>query len=91
MVIVNHYFKVYLKVISDIFMEAISNDSKSKILFFDEIDTVFPSRNKASSFSIRLITQFLSLFDGIDKYKNIKIIGSTNRPNSIDRSPYNKF
>lgn len=68
----------------DIFNEA-KNDSPA-IIFFDEIDGLAPSRDGDSTqeFENRIVTQLLSLMDGLDAQEDVVVMGATNRPDSID-------
>ncbi|PVU88608.1 hypothetical protein BB559_005498 [Furculomyces boomerangus] len=65
--------------------EQISSDKNiPTILFIDEIDAIAPSRDDSSTHETRIISQLLTLMDGIKKRKNVVVVGATNRPNSID-------
>lgn len=72
-----------------IFDEARANSPT--IIFIDEADTVFPSRNlgagMSDSFNLDMVNQFLQEIDGITSGKNkIFIIAATNRVNIIDEA-----
>lgn len=55
------------------------------ILFIDEIDSIAPKREKASGeVERRIVSQLLTLMDGIKGRSSVVVIGATNRPNSID-------
>ncbi|PVU99391.1 hypothetical protein BB560_005509 [Smittium megazygosporum] len=62
---------------------ALENDSFS-ILFIDEIDALAPKRDDLLQFESRLVSQLLTLLDGIIGRENVVVIAATNRPNSID-------
>jgi transitional endoplasmic reticulum ATPase len=57
------------------------------IVFFDELDSIAPSRGAGfgdSGASERVISQLLTEMDGIESLLNVVIIGATNRPDIID-------
>merc|ERR1712070_1329652 len=55
------------------------------IIFIDEIDSIAPKRDKANGeVERRIVSQLLTLMDGLKKRSNVVVIGATNRPNSID-------
>ncbi|KCZ72076.1 AAA family ATPase, CDC48 subfamily [Candidatus Methanoperedens nitroreducens] len=56
------------------------------IIFFDEIDSITPTRgaNSDSHVTERVISQILSEIDGIEDLHNITVIAATNRPDIID-------
>eukprot|EP00753_Platysulcus_tardus_P012728 PLAT3528.1.p1 GENE.PLAT3528.1~~PLAT3528.1.p1 ORF type:complete len:829 (-),score=486.16 PLAT3528.1:123-2573(-) len=55
------------------------------IIFIDEIDSIAPKRDKTNGeVERRIVSQLLTLMDGLKPRSNIVIIGATNRPNSID-------
>ena len=55
------------------------------IIYFDEIDAIAPNRNEAQQGGEkRLVTQLLTLMDGIEKRGQVIVIASTNLPNTID-------
>ena len=57
------------------------------IIFFDEIDSVAPTRGGGisdSNVTERVISQFLTEMDGLEELRNVVIIGATNRPDIID-------
>ena len=71
--------------IREVFERARSN--KPCVLFFDEIDALAPSRTKNSdqnNVMDRIVAQFMTEMDGIDKENNLIIIASTNRPDLVD-------
>ncbi|KRH93535.1 AAA+-type ATPase [Pseudoloma neurophilia] len=66
-----------------IFQEAEKN--APSLIFIDEIDSIAPKREKShGEVERRIVSQLLTLMDGIKKNTNIIILGATNRPNSID-------
>jgi len=57
------------------------------IIFIDEIDSIAPKRDKAASdVDKRVVSQLLTLMDGMKKRSNVVVIAATNRPNSIDEA-----
>lgn len=57
------------------------------IIFIDEIDSIAPKRDKASGeVEKRVVSQLLTLMDGIKGRGHVVIIAATNRPNTIDQA-----
>merc|ERR1711871_1344163 len=55
------------------------------IIFIDEIDSIAPKREKTNGeVEKRIVSQLLTLMDGMKKRSHIIVMGATNRPNSID-------
>ena len=55
------------------------------IIFIDEIDSIAPKREKTQGeVERRIVSQLLTLMDGMKKRSHIIVMGATNRPNSID-------
>lgn len=55
------------------------------IIFIDEIDSIAPKRDKANGeVERRIVSQLLTLMDGMKSRASVIVIGATNRPNSID-------
>ena len=54
------------------------------IVFFDEIETIFPIRKESNPSSERLVTTLLTEMDGLEELNDIIVIGATNRPDMID-------
>ena len=55
------------------------------IIFIDEIDSIAPKRDKAGGeMERRIVSQLLTLMDGIKPSSNVVVIAATNRPNVID-------
>ena len=55
------------------------------IIFIDEIDSIAPKRDKTSGeVERRVVSQLLTLMDGIKKRGHVVVLAATNRPNSID-------
>ncbi|PIN11172.1 AAA+-type ATPase [Handroanthus impetiginosus] len=55
------------------------------IIFIDEIDSIAPKRNKTNGeVERRIVSQLLTLMDGLKARAHIIVIGATNHPNCID-------
>lgn len=55
------------------------------IIFIDEIDSIAPKREKTNGeVERRIISQLLTLMDGMKKRAHVVVMAATNRPNSID-------
>jgi len=55
------------------------------IIFIDEIDSVAPKREKTQGeVEKRIVSQLLTLMDGLKSRAHVIVMAATNRPNSID-------
>ncbi|KAL6649191.1 hypothetical protein ACP70R_013415 [Stipagrostis hirtigluma subsp. patula] len=55
------------------------------IIFIDEIDSIAPKRDKTNGeVERRIVSQLLTLMDGLKTRAHVIVMGATNRPNSID-------
>merc|ERR1712072_893774 len=55
------------------------------IIFIDEIDSIAPKRDKTNGeVEKRIVSQLLTLMDGMKGRGQVVVIGATNRPNSIE-------
>lgn len=55
------------------------------IVFIDEIDAIAPKREKThGEVERRIVSQLLTLMDGLKQRSHVIVMGATNRPNSID-------
>ncbi|RCN45082.1 hypothetical protein ANCCAN_08892 [Ancylostoma caninum] len=55
------------------------------ILFIDEIDAIAPKREKTcGEVKRRIVSQLLTLMDGLKQRSRVVVIAATNRPNSIE-------
>jgi len=55
------------------------------IIFIDEIDSIAPNRDKTGGeVERRVVSQLLTLMDGIKSRSNVVVMAATNRPNTID-------
>lgn len=83
--VLNKYVGESERAVRDIFQRARS--AKPCILFFDEIDSIVPPREKASSeYGARLVNALLTELDGARDRDGIYIMGTTNRPHLIDEA-----
>jgi len=80
------------KNVKRIFEEAKNN--APTILFLDEVDTIFPSRESNSDkdvFTLDIVNQFLVEIDGVKSNKDIFIICATNRIHILDSAIRSRF
>ncbi len=71
------------KKIRDLFDEAEKNSPS--IIFIDEIDAIAPKREETGGeVERRVVSQLLTMMDGLQSRGKVIVIGATNRPNSID-------
>ena len=62
-----------------------AQDNAPSIIFMDEIDAIAPKREEAQGeVERRMVSQLLTLMDGLQARGQVIVIGATNRPNSID-------
>lgn len=55
------------------------------IIFIDEIDSIAPKREKAQGeVEKRIVSQLLTLMDGLKSRSQVIVMAATNRPNTID-------
>jgi len=55
------------------------------IIFIDEIDSIAPKRDKAQGeVDRRIVSQLLTLMDGMKSRAQVVVMAATNRPNTID-------
>ena len=71
------------KKIRDLFEEAEKN--APSIIFIDEIDAIAPKREETQGeVERRVVSQLLTMMDGLNSRGRVVVIGATNRINSID-------
>ncbi|MDO8460799.1 MAG: CDC48 family AAA ATPase, partial [Nanoarchaeota archaeon] len=71
------------KKIRDIFEEAEKN--APSIIFFDELDAIAPKREEVQGeVERRVVSQLLTMMDGLKSRGKVVVIGATNRLNSVD-------
>ena len=69
--------------IREIFTQA--EENAPSIVFIDEIDSIAPKRDEVSGeLEKRIVSQLLTLMDGMKSRGNVVVIAATNRPDSID-------
>ncbi|PVZ97379.1 hypothetical protein BB558_006661 [Smittium angustum] len=62
-----------------------ANKLQPSIVFFDEMDGLAPARNNRNDQAhISMVTTLLALMDGLEDRGQVVVIGSTNRPDSLD-------
>ena len=67
----------------EIFKEA--REKAPSIIFVDEIDSIAPKREEVTGeVERRVVSQMLSLMDGLEGRGKVIVIAATNRPNAID-------
>src|SRR5574341_1751910 len=67
----------------EIFKE--SRENAPAIIFVDEIDSIAPKREEVTGeVERRVVSQLLSLMDGLESRGKVIVIAATNRPNAID-------
>jgi len=81
--IMSKYYGESEKKIRDIFEEAEKN--APSIIFIDEIDAIAPKREDVSGeVERRVVSQILTMMDGLKSRGNVVVIGATNRVNALD-------
>jgi transitional endoplasmic reticulum ATPase len=69
----------------NIFLQA--QDKAPSIIFIDEIDSIAPKRDEVSGdVEKRIVSQLLTLMDGLKARGKVVVIAATNRPNAIDQA-----
>jgi len=69
--------------IREIFTQA--EENSPSIIFIDEIDSIAPKRDEVSGeLEKRIVSQLLTLMDGMKSRGKVVVIAATNRPDSID-------
>jgi transitional endoplasmic reticulum ATPase len=67
----------------EIFKEA--REKAPTIMFIDEIDSIAPKREEVTGeVERRIVSQLLSLMDGLETRGRVIIVAATNRPNALD-------
>lgn len=65
--------------------EANAEDYNGAIIFIDEIDSIAPRREKAGGeVEKRIVSQLLTLMDGMKPTSKVVVMAATNRPNVIE-------
>jgi transitional endoplasmic reticulum ATPase len=69
----------------EIFKQA--EENAPSIIFIDEIDSIAPKREEVSGdVEKRIVSQLLTMMDGLMGRGKVVVIGATNRPNAIDQA-----
>ncbi len=69
--------------VREIFKEA--KEKAPSIIFIDEIDSIAPKREEVmGEVERRVVSQLLSLMDGLEARGKVVVIAATNRPNALD-------
>jgi transitional endoplasmic reticulum ATPase len=81
--IMSKYYGESEKKLRETFEQA--QERSPSILFIDELDSITPKREDVSGeVEKRIVSQLLTLMDGINSRGKIIVIGASNRPNAID-------
>ena len=74
------------RAVREIFRKA--RQAAPALVFFDEIDSIVPSRGSGSDSNVteRVVSQFLTELDGLVELKDVVIVAATNRPDLLDSS-----
>jgi transitional endoplasmic reticulum ATPase len=75
------------KAVREVFRKA--RTAAPAIIFFDELDSIAPSRGRISGDSNvteRMVSQLLTEMDGLESMKDLVVLAATNRPDLIDRA-----
>ncbi len=83
--IMSKYYGESEKQLRDIFEEAKKN--APSIIFIDEIDSIAPKRGEGKDQTEkRVVSQLLTLMDGLKGRGDVVVIAATNRPDDIDEA-----
>jgi len=81
--IMSKYYGESEEKLRNVFQQAEKN--APSIIFIDEIDSIAPKREEVSGeVERRIVSQLLSLMDGMSSRGKVVVIGATNRVNAID-------
>jgi transitional endoplasmic reticulum ATPase len=81
--IIGKYYGESEEKLREIFKQA--EENSPSIIFIDEIDSIAPKRDEVSGeLEKRLVSQLLTLMDGMKSRGKVVVIAATNRPDSID-------
>ena len=81
--IISKYYGESEERLREIFKQA--EENTPSIIFIDEIDSIAPKRDEVTGeVEKRVVSQLLSLMDGMKSRGKIVVIAATNRPDSID-------
>jgi len=81
--IMSKYYGESEERLRQIFKEA--QEGAPSIVFIDEIDSIAPKREEVSGeMEKRIVSQLLTLMDGLEARGKVVVIGATNRPDALD-------
>ena len=81
--IIGKYYGESEERLRDIFKQA--EESAPSIVFIDEIDSIAPKREEVTGeVEKRIVSQLLTLMDGMKSRGKVVVIAATNRPDSLD-------
>jgi len=81
--IIGKYYGESEERLREIFKQA--EENAPSIIFIDEIDSIAPKRDEVSGeVEKRIVSQLLTLMDGMKSRGKVVVIAATNRPDSID-------
>ncbi|NJD77447.1 MAG: CDC48 family AAA ATPase [Candidatus Methanoperedens sp.] len=72
------------RIVRETFRKA--RQASPSIIFFDEIDSIVPTRGSAFDAGVteRVVSQILTELDGLEELKNVVVVAATNRPDMVD-------
>ncbi len=81
--IISKYYGQSEENLRQVFKDA--QEHAPSIIFIDEIDAIAPSREEVTGeVEKRIVSQLLTLMDGLESRGEVVVIAATNRPDSID-------
>ncbi len=81
--VMNKFYGESERKVRELFEEAEKN--APSIIFIDEIDAIAPKREEVhGEVERRVVSQLLTMMDGLKSRSRVVVIGATNRPNAID-------
>ncbi|RLB26777.1 MAG: AAA family ATPase [Deltaproteobacteria bacterium] len=81
--IMSKYYGQSEENLREIFKQA--QENTPSIIFIDEIDAIAPSREEVTGeVEKRIVSQLLTLMDGLESRGEIVVIAATNRPDAVD-------
>lgn len=81
--IIGKYYGESEERLRDIFKQA--EENTPSIIFIDEVDSIAPKRDEVTGeVEKRIVSQLLTLMDGMKSRGKVVVIAATNRPDSID-------
>src|SRR5215831_11881251 len=80
--IMSKYYGESEEKLRNVFEQAEKN--APSIIFIDEIDSIAPKREESGELERRIVSQLLSVMDGMSSRGKVVVIGATNRINAID-------